>query len=87
MEDVVKWIGGAALTICLAVVGYLVNAMKDLRAKQSNDNAGAHKRIDEIHRDYVRRDDFREYKLENRETLARIEEKIDRVGQQISKTG
>jgi len=77
MEDWFKWIGSGALAATLAMVGYMINGMREIRNKASRDAGDLHKRIEEIHRDYVRRDDFREYKIENRETLSRIEEKLD----------
>lgn len=79
MEDWFKWIGSGALAGTLALVGYMINSMRDMRSKQSADASKIHERIDGIHRDYLRRDDFKDYKVENRETLSRIEEKLDKA--------
>lgn len=79
MEDALKWIGGAAVTILIAVVTYMANTMQKMSTKQSDDVRALHARIDETHRDYVRRDDFREFKDDTKATLQRIEEKQDRV--------
>lgn len=57
-----------------------VHARLDMvQAKHSTETKDIHTRIDTVHKDYVRRDDFREFKDDVKESLARIEEKQDKL--------
>lgn len=71
------WLIGIAVTITLAMVGFMINAFSALSKKQSEDTKGLHAKIDHVKDTYVRRDDFGQFREETREQLGRIEAKLD----------
>lgn len=79
MDDSMKWLIGLSVTILGLLVTAMITAFNNLSKKQSAGDAALHKRVDEVQRDYVRRDDFREFKENVTKSLDRIEEKQDKI--------
>jgi hypothetical protein len=79
METWVQWAVGLGVTIVLALGGILTNSLNKLSQKQAADHAHLNGRIDQVQKEYVRRDDFKEFRDDVRNSLERIEEKQDRL--------
>lgn len=58
MGDEFKWLGGAGLTVSVALITALISAFRSLSARFSSGDRDLHKRIDDVRERYVRRDDL-----------------------------
>lgn len=81
MDESMKWIIGLMAAVLGTIVTALITAIHNTRQSQSAAASALHKRIDDVHRDYVRRDDYSEFKNDVRESLHRIEDKLDKAMQ------
>lgn len=77
MDENIKWLIG----LLVAVVGAIVTAIHNTRSNQSAATSALHKRIDDVHQNYVRRDDFAQFQINVQASLHRIEDKLDIIQQ------
>lgn len=78
-----QWLIGIAVSVLVPTVGIVVSAMTRLSTKQSQDTGALHAKIETlqsyVHQNYVRRDDFREFKEDLKERLDKIEDNTEKL--------
>lgn len=79
METWIQWAIGLTVTLLTTLVGFMAHAHSKLSSKQSADVASLHVKLEEVKRDYVRRDDFSEFKKDVKDRLESIEDKQDEL--------